>query len=138
MTDTAYPTRKDILKLTAFLPELYAPGFQPVLHWHGGTSNAKGYIQMPYPEYDKTTEAFYRQAATPCFLDYGYSPEEAARQLEHPEQIETLSLDEICSLLTFCVRGERFSDGHWAEMIEKGHIRRILERLVVIGESLPE
>ena len=24
---------------------------------------------------------------------------------------------------------ERFSDGHWGEMIEKGYIRRILERL---------
>jgi hypothetical protein len=32
-------------------------------------------------------------------------------------------------MLTFCVRGERFSDGHWEEMIEKGYIRRILERL---------
>jgi hypothetical protein len=32
-------------------------------------------------------------------------------------------------MLTFCVRGERFSDGHCGEMIEKGYIRRLLERL---------
>ena len=35
-------------------------------------------------------------------------------------------------MLTFCVRGERFSDGHWAEMIEKGYIRQLLEQLNVI------
>jgi hypothetical protein len=27
------------------------------------------------------------------------------------------------------LRGERFADGHWAEMIEKGFIRNILERI---------
>ena len=39
-------------------------------------------------------------------------------------------------MLTFCVRGECFSDGHWAEMIEKGYIRRLLERLNVIQSEL--
>ena len=32
-------------------------------------------------------------------------------------------------MLTFCVRGERFCDGHWAAMIEGGQVRRLLERL---------
>jgi hypothetical protein len=32
-------------------------------------------------------------------------------------------------MLTYCVWGERFSDGHWGTMIEKGYIRRLLERL---------
>jgi hypothetical protein len=39
-------------------------------------------------------------------------------------------------MLTFCVRGERFSDGHWAAMIEKGYIRRVLERLNEIKAEL--
>jgi hypothetical protein len=32
-------------------------------------------------------------------------------------------------MLTYCVRGERFSDGHWGAMIEAGYVRRLLERL---------
>jgi len=43
--------------------------------------------------------------------------------------VKTASLFQIKTMLTFCVRGERFSDGHWAAMIEKGYIRRLLERL---------
>jgi hypothetical protein len=35
-------------------------------------------------------------------------------------------------MLTYCVRGERFSEGHWGAMIEQGHVRRLLERLVEI------
>jgi hypothetical protein len=39
-------------------------------------------------------------------------------------------------MLTFCVRGERFSEGHRAQMIEKGYIRRILERLTEIKSEM--
>jgi hypothetical protein len=46
--------------------------------------------------------------------------------------IETATLSQIRSMLTFCVRGERFSDGHWEQMIREGYIRRLLERLNVI------
>ena len=38
-------------------------------------------------------------------------------------------------MLTFCVRGERFSDGHWAEMIEVGYIGFLLERLIVLQSA---
>jgi hypothetical protein len=33
------------------------------------------------------------------------------------------------TMLTFCVWGERFCDGHWAAMNQGGHVRRLLERL---------
>ncbi|MFN8413162.1 MAG: DUF6508 domain-containing protein [Anaerolineales bacterium] len=39
-------------------------------------------------------------------------------------------------MLTFCVRGERFSDGHWGAMIEEGYIRRLLERLIEINSTM--
>jgi hypothetical protein len=38
--------------------------------------------------------------------------------------------------LTFCVRDERFSDGHWAQMMQEGYIRRLLERLNAIKSEL--
>ena len=34
-------------------------------------------------------------------------------------------------------RIERFCDGHWAEMIEGGYIRRLLERLIVLRSQMP-
>jgi hypothetical protein len=49
--------------------------------------------------------------------------------LKDENRVKAASLDEIRIMLTFCVRGERFSAGHWATMIEKGYIRRLLERL---------
>ena len=50
--------------------------------------------------------------------------------------IKRASLAEIKTMLTFCVQGERFSKGHWAVMIEKGYIRRVLERLNEIKQEL--
>ena len=49
--------------------------------------------------------------------------------LKDEKLIRAASLAQIKTMLTFCVRGERFSDGHWAQMIEEGYIRRLLERL---------
>ena len=49
--------------------------------------------------------------------------------LKDEEFVKSASLSQIKTMLTFCVRGERFSDGHWAEMIENGYIRKILERI---------
>jgi hypothetical protein len=43
------------------------------------------------------------------------------------------SLDQVKTMLTYCVRGERFCDGHWGEMIESGIIRNLLERLKELG-----
>lgn len=127
------PTAADIQALLAYLPRLYAPGFEPVLRWHGGVKGADGVIHLPYPEYHPLVEAFYRQAAAPCWLDTGYKPEEAWKLLQDEELVRTADLNRIRAMLTYCVRGERFSDGHWGEMIQAGHIRRILERL---GELL--
>jgi hypothetical protein len=42
--------------------------------------------------------------------------------------IITTSISQIKTLLTFCVRGERFSNGRWGGMIEKAYIRRLPER----------
>jgi hypothetical protein len=39
-------------------------------------------------------------------------------------------------MLTFCVRGERFSDGHWAAVIGQRYISRLLERLNEIKSEL--
>ena len=138
MMDTRLPTYLEVMELVAFLPRLYAQGFEPVAKWNGGDEGKDGLIRLPYPEYDPLVEAFYRAAAHDCWLDYGYRPEEAARMLANPELVRSASLPQIKTMLTYCLRGERFSDGHWAEMIQAGHIRRLLERLAEIAAAMAQ
>ena len=127
MKDDRLPTLQEIEALTAFLPRLYAEGFSPVRKWDGGRQN-DGTFTLPYPDYDPLVEEFYRTVSG-SWLDYEYHPEQAHRMLKDENLVKTASLSQIKIMLTFCVRGERFSDGHWAEMIEQGHICRLLERL---------
>ena len=132
MNPTPMPTAQDIDALTAYLPRLYADGFSPAIRWEGGKPDKNGVIQMPYPVYDPLVNEFFRLAASECWLDYGYDPVQAGRMLKDEALIKAASLSQVRSMLTYCVRGERFSDGHWEEMITKGHIRRLLERLMEI------
>ncbi len=127
--ETRLPTYQEMQALVAFLPRLYSPGFQPVIKWNGGDQGKDGSFTLPWPDYDPVVEEFYRTVASEFWLDYGYRPEEAAKMLQDDEFVKSASLAQIKTMLTFCVRGERFSDGHWAEMIENGSIRRILERI---------
>ncbi|HEX5808759.1 MAG TPA: DUF6508 domain-containing protein [Anaerolineales bacterium] len=128
MTKTLLPTLQQIEEITSYLPRLYAEGFLPVLSWEGG-KRKDGTYSLPYPNYHPLVEEFFRVVSS-GWLDYEYNPEEAYQMLKDEDLIKRASLPEIKTMLTFCVRGERFSDGHWGEMIEKGYIRRLLERLV--------
>lgn len=129
MNKSRLPTLQEIEALTAFLPRLYAEGFSPVESWNGGEKRKAGSYTLPYPKYNRVVEEFFYAVSSEGWLDYEYNPEQAYLMLRHENLIKTASLSQIKTMLTFCVRGERFSDGHWAEMIEKGYIRRLLERL---------
>jgi hypothetical protein len=128
MTKTPLPTLQQTEEITSYLPRLYAEGFSPVLNWEGG-KRKDGTYSLPYPNYHPLVEEFFRVVSS-AWLDYEYNPEKAYQMLKDEDLIKQASLLEIKTMLTFCVRGERFSDGHWGEMIEKGYIRRLLERLV--------
>ena len=64
-----------------------------------------------------------------CWTDYDYDLKTAEKNLNDENAINAADLGQIKAMLTYCVRGERFSDGHWGQMIEGGQIRRVLERL---------
>jgi hypothetical protein len=74
-------------------------------------------------------DEFLRALSNECWRDYDYRPEVAGSMLADEAAVKAASLDEIKSMLTYFVRGERFSDGHWGALIEGGHVRRLLERL---------
>ena len=135
MKETPLPSLQNIEELIAFLPRLYADRFSPILRWEGGEKLKDGSYSMHYPVYNKVVEEFFDAVRGP-WIDYQYDPEQAYRMLQDEQAVKTASLAEIKSMLTFCLRGERFSDGHWGTMIEKGYIRRILERLNVIRSEM--
>jgi hypothetical protein len=135
MNKTPLPTLQEIETLTAFLPRLYAEGFSPVLRWYGGKQN-EGAFTLPYPDYDPLVKEFFSVVANECWRDYDYGPERGYQMLKDENFVKTASLIQIKTMLTFCLRGERFSDGHWEEMIEKGYIRQLLERLNEIKAEL--
>ncbi|HLO15716.1 MAG TPA: DUF6508 domain-containing protein [Anaerolineales bacterium] len=130
------PELQEIEKLTAFLPRLYAEGFSPIESWSGGEKQKDGSFTLPYPDYNPIVEEFFRLVSSDGWLDYEYRPEQAYQMLNDENLIKTASLPQIKTMLTFYVRGEHFSDGHWGEMIEKGYIRRLLQRLDEIKSEL--
>jgi len=123
------PKPEDIQELVSFLPQLYREGFRPVKKWEGGVIQKDGSLTFPYPIYQPEVLAFYESAMQDKWMDHSYRPDEAWEMLTNHEFVANASLAKIKTMLTFCVRGERFMDGHWAEMIEQGHIQRLLMRL---------
>lgn len=126
---TGTPTSQEIEELVSYLPLLYAEGFTPIKQWCGGKSDKGDYIIMPWPEYDEIVEKFFRVLTQECWTDPGYRLQDAGRMLMDHDVIKVADLDQIKTMLTFCVRGEHFCDGSWGATIEDGRIRRLLERL---------
>ncbi|MDO9171294.1 MAG: DUF6508 domain-containing protein [bacterium] len=127
------PTKREIAELVSYLSILYADGFEPVVDRSGCSTGENGVTTMTYPDYAEEVEHFFRLAARECWTDSGYSPAEAGSMLDDHEAIRAADLARIKTLLTYCVRGERFGDGFWETMIVDGHVRRLLERLAEIG-----
>lgn len=122
-------------ELISYLPRLYAKDFVHTPQWFGGEKNADGVMTMPYPEYDPLVSEFFGRAARECWTDYLYMNSSAPAMAEDKGFIASAGMDDLRTLLTWAVRGERFCDGHWESLIESGTIRAILERLRDLREE---
>ena len=130
------PTAVDVRELLAFLPKLYADGLEPIKRVH--SKDEDGIIAFPWAEYEAVVDEFMSCIGRECWLDYGYVPQEVQKAIESEDAIRTATLPQIRAMLTYVLRGERFSDGWWGRMIEGGHVRRILERLAELEGELEE
>lgn len=128
-------TREDVDALLEFLPRFEEPG-RAFARWGEVEKNADGSISLPFPVYDEDVEEFFRRVGQRGWLDYGYKPEEAARMLEDGEFIKRASLEQIKTMLTYCVRGERFCDGHQESLLLGGQVVNLLRRLAAIRERM--
>jgi hypothetical protein len=128
-------TRDDIDALLVFLPLFEKPG-REFARWAGGEKLPDGSISVPFPVYDDDVEEFFRLIGQHGFLDYGYKPEDAARMLADKEFVRQASLEQVKMMLTYCVRGERFCDGHRESLLEGGQIVALLRRLEAIRDEM--
>lgn len=131
-------TRIRVDELLRFLPLLSTPSKELEPKWQGlhSESDKDGSTPMPYPVYPPIVVEFFRLAAQPFWNDFEYVPEVVNKMIRNDDVIASASLPQIKTMLTFCVRGERFCDGHWAALIREGRIEAILLRLDQLRESV--
>jgi hypothetical protein len=125
-------------ELLAYLPLFGVPDERWEPEWHGGTEHPtqRGVITMPHPAYPPEVEAFFRLAGQPWWCNHGYNSDHVRAVVQNDEFIASASLAQIKGMLTYCVRGERFSDGHWGAMVREGRIGAILRRLRQIRDGM--
>ena len=123
------PTSADFDRLITFLPILYADGFRPIRYWGGGNKTEDGVIVMPWPEYEEAVDQFFYAASDECWKAYNYTSINIREIACDPQRVACATLDQIKAILTWCVRGERFCDGLWGDVIDNGLIRNVLLRL---------
>ena len=128
-------TGEDVDALLEFLPLFERPG-RTFARWGEVEKNPDGSISLPFPVYDADVEEFFSRVGQRGWLDYGYKPEEAARMLADAEFIKRAGLEQIKSMLTYCVRGERFCDGHRESLLIGGQVVALLRRLQAIRERM--
>jgi ADP-ribosylglycohydrolase len=128
------PTLAQIDALLRFLPLFDVPDRDFVERWAGGEKTESGATTVPYPIYPEDVLAFYQLAGQPCWSDDDYEPVKADQMLEDDALIRGATMSEVKTMLTYCVRGERFSDGHWAAMLRMGRIVALLKRLRILRD----
>lgn len=121
--------QQKIVDLLRFLPLLEQYDKPYIKEWGGGQKLDNGAIQFPFPIYEEDIEQFILRVGQPYWSDFLYKPEIAGQMLEDNGLIQKATVGQFRTMLTFCVRGERFSTGHWAAMLESGKVQALLHRL---------
>ena len=121
------PTSAELDKLVAFLPAFEKEG-RTFGHWNVSKPEDEE-KHLPYAVYDKDVRDFFEIASQPCFMTRGGSNETISKWLEDPNFYETATLNQLLSVLSGWMRGERFTEGLWFEALKDGHIQRILRRM---------
>lgn len=130
-TDLKLPTAEAIERILAFLPyfESGAPDASTV---GGGQEIEPGVFQMPFAFCSERVDEFMGALNDEGFVQQDFDwPSWQARAEDYfkdPELLDNAGLEDIVRLFTTHLRGERFCDGHFARMIESGHVLAVLRR----------
>jgi hypothetical protein len=91
--------------------------------------------RSPTDAYRQQTLQFFELLGNALWNMPGYAPAAAARLAGDPARIAALPLAELRGLLTWCVRGERFCDGHWEQLVADGTVQALLARLQALAAT---
>lgn len=129
--DNSIATTERVDELLAFLPYIHILENMPVGEWL--TLDPISFAFGPNYNYPEELDRFIKCASQSCWNDFDYVPNDVGQVIFSQSYISNATIANIKSLLTYAVRGERFSPGHWKEMIDEKVFGRILERLKQIG-----
>ena len=124
--ETTTISKLNIDELLKFLPLFKEPNYEPIKKCYGGRTDDNGTLLMPYHIYEDKVEEFFDTVSTSIFLDYNYDPEECSKMINDDVIIANANMYEIQTMLTYCMRSERFCDGLWGSLISDGTIVKIL------------
>ncbi len=127
-------TIAQIDELTACLPTVFGEGAEPFVtepNWE-----ASDVIVLSGPKYSDAVRDLFFIVSNEQWQDPDYMSKGTEMMLANPETIANASIDDIRTMLTHCVRGERFASGYRERVLKGGQIRQILERLVVLRDQM--
>ena len=121
-----HPTDEEIDRLLAYLPLVTGRGLDACPVRHGS-----GLFDVHYsPE----IEDLLRMLSREPWQHREYRAAGGAAY-DSPEAIASADMDRLRAMLTYVVRGERFTAGSFGDAVQAGHIRRLFERLQVLRLS---
>jgi hypothetical protein len=126
---------ENIDALLKFLPE-FSPIEKDFVTWKTVEPRSDGVSTLPYPVYDPIVGEFRQLVSQEFWCDYHYQMAEVDAMLGDETIIAIASLEQVKSMLTYFVRGERFCDGLQNRMIREGKIAAILRRLQVLRDQM--
>jgi hypothetical protein len=129
-------TKSRAEELLKFLPNFSIPNRKYIKEWKEDKT-PDGASTFPYPMYEEDVAEFFHLASQEWWDDHDYEPQVAGRMLEDDCTIESADIATIKTVITYCVRSERFYDGHWAALLEAGTVQRLLVRLQELVATVP-
>lgn len=136
MDNSSIPRPEQIDELLVFLPVFKAEGYDPFLRQPGLHLALHGGMKQTSAEYRMEVIEFFGLIAQECWLDHDYQPEDVHKALSEGDLISSATLADLRSALTWCLRGERFCEGHWGNVITNGSLWKILERLETLRDEM--
>jgi hypothetical protein len=129
------PTSRDIAALVAF-----RRGFdKPQRRFSRLTRRPRGpggdLVDVAF-EYSPDVLAFFEIVSGERWDDQIYVPELESAHLKDRDFIARADLAQVRSMLTACVRGERFLDGWWNSILRDGTVVALLDRLASIKDQM--
>ena len=127
MTDRP-ASQTDYHKLLDYIP-YFADSSNQFVECTEMQKNEDGSFSFPYCSYSEMVREFEKTVYDTEFIFKGDYLEGISGKATDPAFIERCDLETLRKIMTSCVRGERFCEGHLASVIENGLILKVLKRL---------